>query len=225
MTRDDPGPVPAKPLAGFTHRFIPAGSGGPDPGLTLLLLHGTGGDENDLLQLGSMLSPGAAFLSPRGRVLESGMPRFFRRVREGVFDVPDLKARAAELAAFVAEARTKYSLARRPLVAVGFSNGANIAGGLLLAHPGALDGAALLRPMVPYEPETPPRLSGVPVLIAAGDSDPYGGVEDIRRLEDILAAAGARVTVHRVRAGHNLTQGDVTAAREWLEKEFGKGKS
>ena len=225
MTRDDPGPVPAKPLAGFTHRFIPAGSGGPDPGFTLLLLHGTGGDENDLLQLGSMLSPGAAFLSPRGRVLESGMPRFFRRVREGVFDVPDLKARAAELAAFVTEARTTYSLAGRPLVAVGFSNGANIAGGVLLAHPGALDGAALLRPMVPYEPEGPPRLPGVPVLIAAGDSDPFGGAEAIRLLEKILAGGGARVTVHRERAGHNLTQGDVTAAREWLEKEFGKGKS
>ncbi|HET9952824.1 MAG TPA: alpha/beta hydrolase [Candidatus Eisenbacteria bacterium] len=223
MTRDDPRPTPSEPLAGFTHRFIPAGSGGPDPGFALLLLHGTGGDENDLLQLGTMLAPGAALLSPRGRVLESGMPRFFRRLREGVFDVPDLKARAAELAAFLAEARTTYSLAGRPLVAVGFSNGANIAGGLLFAHPGALDGAALLRPMVPYEPEAPPRLPGVPVLIAAGDSDPYGGLEEIRRLEAMLAAAGARVTVHRERAGHNLTQGDVTAAREWLKQEFGSG--
>ena len=222
MTRDEIREHPTEPLAGFVHRFIPAGERKPDPGYTLLLLHGTGGDENDLLQLGAMLSPGAALLSPRGRVLEAGMPRFFRRLREGVFDVPDLKARAAELAAFIVEARAKYALAGRPLVAVGFSNGANIAGGLLLGHPGALDGAALLRPMVPYAPEAPPNLPDVPILIAAGDSDPYGGLAEIDRLEAILAGGGALVTVHREHAGHNLTQGDVTSAREWLRKEFEK---
>jgi predicted esterase len=222
MTRDELREHATEPLAGFVHRFIPAGERKADPGYALLLLHGTGGDENDLLQLGAMLSPGAALLSPRGRVLEAGMPRFFRRLREGVFDVPDLKARAAELAAFIAEARVKYAIVGRPLIAVGFSNGANIAGGLLLAHRGAIEGAALLRPMVPYRPEAPPDLPDVPVFIAAGDSDPYGGVEDIDRLEAILAGGGALVTVHREHAGHNLTQGDVTAAREWLKTEFEK---
>jgi phospholipase/carboxylesterase len=224
MNRAASNPESPEPLAGFVHRFLPAGTPDtdPDPGYALLLLHGTGGDENDLLDLGAMLAPGAALLSPRGRVLESGMPRFFRRVREGVFDVPDLKARAAELAAFIAEARSTYALAGRPLVAVGFSNGANIAGGLLLAHSGSVEGAALLRPMVPYQPDAPPQLAGVPVLIAAGDADPYGGPEEIRRLEAILAGGGARVTVHHERAGHNLTQGDVTTTRSWLRKEFGK---
>jgi predicted esterase len=211
----------AEPVAGFVHRFLPAGATTPDPGYALLLLHGTGGDENDLLELGGMIAPGAALLSPRGRVLESGMPRFFRRMREGVFDVPDLKARAAVLATFIAKARDKYSLAGRPLVALGFSNGANIAGGLLLAHPGALDGAALLRPMTPYEPDAPPQLAGIPILIAAGDADPFGGPEEIRRLEGILAGGGARVTIHREHAGHSLTQGDVTATKAWLKKEFG----
>lgn len=224
MSRAGSHPESPKPLAGFVHRFVAAGAGAPDPGYALLLLHGTGGDENDLLGLGTMLAPGAALLSPRGRVLESGMPRFFRRLREGVFDVPDLKARAAELAAFVTAARAAYALGGRPLVAVGFSNGANIAGGLLLAYPGALEGAALLRPMVPYEPEAPPRLAGVPILIAAGDADPYGGPEETQRLEAILTEGGARVTVHREHAGHNLTQGDVSAARDWLRKEFGAAR-
>jgi len=223
-------PKSPETLAGFVHRFIPAGAtvgaaaAEPShPAFALLLLHGTGGNENDLLELGAMLAPGAALLSPRGRVLEGGMPRFFRRLREGVFDIPDLKARAAELAAFIAEARRTYSLVGRPLVAVGFSNGANIAGGLLLAHPGAVDGVALLRPMTPYEPDAPPALKGIPILIAAGDADPFGGPEETRRLEAILTGGGARVTLHRERAGHNLTQGDVNATRAWLKKEFGAG--
>jgi predicted esterase len=223
MTHANLTPEPEQTLAGFVHRFLPAGEGHPDPGYALLLLHGTGGDENDLLELGGILAPGAARLSPRGRVLESGVPRFFRRLREGVFDVPDLKARAAELAAFIAEARSRYAIADRPLVAAGVSNGANIAGGLLLAHPGALDGAVLLRPMVPYEPDSPPRLQGVRVLIAAGDGDPFSGPEQTRRLETLLSGGGARVTVHREAAGHHLRQGDVDAAQRWLEAEFAKG--
>jgi predicted esterase len=215
--------VAPDPLAGFRYAFVAPAAEGGDPGYALLLLHGTGGDENDLLPLGAMLAPGAALVSPRGRVLEAGMPRFFRRVREGVFDVEDLKARAAELAAFIAEAKRKHGLEQRALIAVGFSNGANIAGGLLLAHPGAVQGAVLLRPMVPYAPETPPTLAGVPVLIAAGDHDPFGTPEEIARLGAILESGGAHVTVQRERAGHNLTMDDVEAAREWLRREMRKG--
>ncbi|HSQ59368.1 MAG TPA: alpha/beta hydrolase [Acidobacteriota bacterium] len=216
--------VAPEPLAGFRYAFVAPAAGDDDPGYALLLLHGTGGDENDLLPLGAMLAPGAALVSPRGRVLEAGMPRFFRRVREGVFDVDDLKARAAELAAFITEAKRKHGLESRPLVAVGFSNGANIAGGLLLGHPGAVQGAVLLRPMVPYAPEAPPSLAGIPVLIAAGDHDPFGGPEEIVRLRSILESGGAHVAVERENAGHNLTMDDVEAAREWLRRELRKGR-
>jgi phospholipase/carboxylesterase len=219
-----PDEVRPEALTRFVHRYVPARAGLEGSHVTLLLLHGTGGDENDLLQLGEMVSHGAAMLSPRGRVLEGAMPRFFRRLREGVFDVSDLKARAAELAEFVVAARAAYRLGDGPVVAVGFSNGANIAGGLLLGHGGTLQGAALLRPMVPYEPEKPPRLSGVPVLIAAGDSDPYGTPDEIARLEAILAGGGAKVTTHREPSGHNLTRGDVDVVRAWLEREFSSGK-
>jgi len=212
-------------LTRFVHRFVPAREGVEGSGIVLLLLHGTGGDENDLLQLGEMVSHGAAILSPRGRVLEGSAPRFFRRLSEGVFDVPDLKARAKELAEFIAAARDAYDLGDRPIIAVGFSNGANIAGGLLLAHGRSLQGAILLRAMLPYEPKSAPRLKGVPVLIAAGDTDPYGTPEQLERLQAVLSSGGARVTLHREPAGHNLTRGDVDAARAFLEREFSSGKS
>lgn len=208
-------------LGGFTYRWIPARDAGP--AFALLLLHGTGGNEDDLIPLADMLASGAAMVSPRGRVLEHGMPRFFRRIREGVLDIPDLKARASQLADFIVEARNAHPLGDRPLVALGFSNGANIAGGLLLAHPGALQGAVLLRPMVPYEPESPPRLAGLPVFIGAGVADPFGHPEEVRRLEEILRSGGARVTLHTERAAHDLTRADLDAARAWLEVEFGGG--
>ncbi|RZK95567.1 MAG: alpha/beta hydrolase, partial [Methylobacterium sp.] len=152
---------------GLTHRFVPATAPGLPP---LLLLHGTGGDETDLLPLGRTLLPGAALLSPRGAVLENGMPRFFRRLAEGVFDEADLRRRAADLAGFIAEARTAYGLAAP--VAVGFSNGANIAAALLLLHPGVLAGAVLLRPMVPLRETPPVDLAGRPVLMLSGAADP-----------------------------------------------------
>lgn len=207
-------------LTRFVHRFVPAREGVEGSGLVLLLLHGTGGDENDLLQLGEMISHGAAILSPRGRVMEGSAPRFFKRLREGVFDVTDLKARATELAEFIAAARDVYELGDRPIVAVGFSNGANIAGGLLYGHGSALQGAVLLRPMVPYALAAPPRLAGVPILIAAGESDPFGTPEQTQQLQSDLERGGARVTVHREPAGHGLTRGDVDAARTFLEREF-----
>ena len=173
------GPRPPRPARGalalsgdapdFIHRFLPAGPGG---GTTLLLLHGTGGDEGDLLPLGRALLPGAALLSPRGRVLERGMPRFFRRLAEGVFDQEDLARRTDELAAFLEGAATRYGFDPGRVVAVGFSNGANIAASLLLRHPGRLRGAVLLSPMVPFEPEPAPDLGGTPVFIGAGKAGP-----------------------------------------------------
>jgi len=199
-------------LADFRHRFEPAQGGGP----TLLLLHGTGGDENDLIPLGRTLAPGAALLSPRGGVLENGMPRFFRRLAEGVFDVPDLKRRAAELGAFVEAAAERYGLDRDRIAAVGFSNGANIAGGLLLLRPRLLRAAVLFRPMVPFLPESPPALEGVEVLLSAGKLDPVSPPPDVERLARLLRAGGAKVDVAWDSGGHALEPAAVESARAWL---------
>ena len=198
---------------GFVHRFRP----GTTPGATpLLLLHGTGGNEDDLLSLGEALAPGAPLLSPRGKVLENGMPRFFRRLAEGVFDLEDLGVRARELADFVVAARNAYDLGETPPIAVGYSNGANIAGALLLLHPGSLSGALLLRPMVPLVPEPLPALDGVPVLIAAGRNDPIVPASQPRALADLLGSAGADVTLHGSNAGHGLTRDDLEAGERWM---------
>lgn len=196
---------------GFTHRFIPGSDLAKPP---LLLLHGTGGDENDLLSLGARLAPGAPLLSPRGQVLENGMPRFFRRLAEGVFDLADLKARTAELADFIARARAHYHLDKP--IALGFSNGANIAASLLLSRPETLAGAILIRAMTPFEPQTPPRLDGLPILMLSGAADPIVPPTNRDRLAQILKAAGADVTHEVVPAGHNLSPQDVTAAARWL---------
>ena len=200
----------------FPHRFVPRTADGAP--FTLLLLHGTGGDENDLLPFGPLLAPGAALLSPRGRVLENGMPRFFRRFAEGVLDVEDLKVRTTELAQFVRAASVKYGLAGSPLYAVGFSNGANIAASTLFLEPELLDGAVLLRAMVPFEPDTRPALQGKRVLLAAGRRDPYSGPEHTERLREILEEAGADVTVHWSNVGHALIQEDMDAAAAWLSR-------
>ncbi len=197
----------------FVHRFVP----GTRPGATpLLLLHGTGGDENDLLSLGHELAPGAPLLSPRGQVLENGMPRFFRRLGEGVFDLDDLKLRAEQLARFVAEAGGTYKLGGVAPIAVGFSNGANIAAALLLLHPGTLSAALLYRPMVPLVPDPLPSLKDVRVLIAAGRQDPIARPEQSRAVADLLKLAGADVTLHWSLAGHGLTGEDLEAGERWL---------
>ena len=201
---------------GFIHRFMAAKE--PDSPLTLLLLHGTGGDETDLVALGQQLAPGAALLSPRGKVVENGMPRFFRRLAEGVFDLEDLRVRAHELADFVETAARRYHLASDRMVAVGFSNGANIAAAILLLHPGALAGAVLFRAMVPLVPETMPHLRARPVLLAAGRRDPIVRPDETERLRHLLAQAGAVVTLHWEDAGHGLTPADIAAARAWLEE-------
>ncbi len=197
----------------FVHRFLPASDA--DSQTTLLLLHGTGGDEQDLIPLGQALMPGAAILSPRGKVLERGMPRFFRRIAEGVFDVEDLKFRAHELAQFIEDARTEYQFPEK-IIAAGYSNGANIAAGLMLLHPGLLSGGVLLRVMVPFLPESSPDLTGAKVLLAAGRQDPIIPPSGTMQLSDILTAAGADVTLHWHNGGHELGQDDIEVAREWL---------
>jgi len=192
----------------FTHRFVPG-----DPAHPLLLLHGTGGDENDLLPLGARLAPGAALLSPRGQVSEHGMPRFFRRFAERRFDHDDVRARADDLADFVEDARARYGLARP--VAVGFSNGANIAAALLYRRPGVLAGAVLLRAMVPL-PEAPGAIRGTPVLMLSGAMDPIVPAANAAALAAALTSAGAGVEHRVLPAGHQLTGADMTAAGEWL---------
>lgn len=205
---------------GFVHRFVPGSAGAP----ALLLLHGTGGNESDLLPLGAQLAPGAALLSPRGQVLEHGMPRFFRRLAEGVFDQEDLARRSDDLAAFVRRARDAYALGDTPLVAVGYSNGANIAASLLLRGAGVLDGAVLLRPMVPFEPAEPATLDGLPTLLLAGRQDPIAG-QTPARLAELLRAAGGDVELVWQAAAHGLVQADVDIATRWLQLRFGDSDS
>jgi predicted esterase len=200
----------------FIHRFIPASGNDATP--TLLLLHGTGGNENDLLPLGRALAPRAALLAPRGRVLENGMPRFFRRLAEGVFDLEDLTARTHELADFLAAAARLHGFHPGRVIAVGFSNGANVAASTLLLRPRALAGAVLFRPMVPLVPENHPDLTGVPVLIGAGRLDPIATPEHTERLATLLRESGAEVSVHWQPAGHTITEAEVAAAREWLAR-------
>jgi phospholipase/carboxylesterase len=200
---------------GFKHRFISGTDSSRPP---LLLLHGTGGNEDDLMPLGEALLPGASRLSPRGQVLENGAPRFFRRLAEGVFDLEDLKARTHQLADFVESAGRTYQLPSPP-IAVGFSNGANIAAALLLLRPGVLRGALLLRPMVPLVPEPLPSLEGVPVAIIAGRADPIVRPEQSEELADLLREAGARVDLHWVAGGHGLTREDLEIGRRWLDRQ------
>jgi phospholipase/carboxylesterase len=196
----------------FIHEFVP----GSSP-RTLLLLHGTGGNERDLIPLGRELDPNAALLSPRGKVLENGMPRFFRRLAEGVFDLEDLKHRANELTDFVAAAAQHYGFATDQLVAVGYSNGANIAASMLLLRPEIMHRAILFRAMVPLIPDTLPELSSVRVWIGAGDQDPIVPASETKRLAELLRRAGADVTIRFFHAGHGLTSNDVVTARDWLD--------
>ncbi len=206
---------------GFVHRYVAPESGTElAGGTTLLLLHGTGGDENDLLPLGRSLLPGAGMLSPRGKVLERGAPRFFRRLAEGVFDQEDLARRTSELAQFIESATAAYALERDGVVGVGFSNGANIAASLLLRRPGLLRGAVLLSPMLPYEPEALPDLSGTSVFIGAGRTDPVAPAEQVERLATVLRKTGADVTLHWQNAGHTITKDELDAAQRWMAQRI-----
>ena len=203
-------------LAGFAHRYLPGGPG-PCRGTVLLLLHGTGGDENSLLGLGRDLAPGAALLSPRGQVIEgSSTRRFFRRLAEGVFDEDDLRRRSAGLAEFVRATAGHYGFEPGSVRALGFSNGANIAAATLLLHPGALGGAMLLRAMTPLESGEPQRTAAVPILLCSGLRDPLVPVDDARHLAEMLRGGGASVTHHWENSGHELSAGDFAAMRDWL---------
>jgi phospholipase/carboxylesterase len=187
---------------GFVHRY----------------LHGTGGNEEDLVALGETLAPNAAFLSPRGKVSEYGAPRFFRRLAEGVFDHEDLLFRTHELAEFVEAASEEYGFDPSKVVAVGYSNGANVAASTILLHPGLLQAAVLFRAMVPFEPDPAPDLSGMPVFLAAGRMDRMIPPDNTQRLADILLEAGADVDLRWRDTGHPLTYEEVGEAKGWLSE-------
>lgn len=200
-----------RPQPDFIHEFVAGKSR-----RTLLLLHGTGGNERDLIPLGHELDPNASLLSPRGKVSENGMPRFFRRLAEGVFDLEDLKKRTHELADFVIAAADRYKIDVHHIIAVGYSNGANIAASILLLRPEILSAAILFRAMVPLIPDTQPDLGSVRVWIGAGSLDPIVPASETKQLVELLRSAGADVTIRFFKSGHELTSDDVDLAREWL---------
>jgi len=199
---------------GFIHRFVPADKS--SAGDTLLVLHGTGGDENDLISLGQTVAPGAAILSPRGNVLENGAPRFFRRLAEGVFDPKEVKARAVELARFIRAAAVTYRLDPARIFALGYSNGANIASTVMLLEPGILRASILLRPMLVYEPAEQNDLTGSAAFISAGRMDPIVPLENVERLVALLQSAHLDVTLKWQLAGHSLVPSEVREASQWL---------
>jgi phospholipase/carboxylesterase len=218
----------------FKHRFVPSSThqsirddvgqqhkrtkDNKSESLNLLLLHGTGGNEDDLIPVGQMISSSASLLSPRGKVLENGMPRFFRRLAEGVFDMEDLKFRTRELADFVREASFVYNFDLNKTIAVGFSNGANIAASLLLSYPDTVKGAILFRAMVPFIPESPPDLSGKKVFLSAGMFDPIVSKNQTESLLEILHKSRADVALKLQQSGHNLIEADIIESKKWLSE-------
>ena len=203
-------------LTDFVHRF----EAGTDPSRPVLVaLHGTGGDENDLVPVARMIDRNAAVLSPRGRVLENGMPRFFRRLAEGVFDQEDLRVRTREMCTFLREAADRFAFDASKLVAVGYSNGANIAASVLLSE-GVFAGAILLRPMVPFEPSSVPDLGSVKILISASRQDPIVPPPSTERLAQLLTDAGAEVTTAWYPTGHGLTAPEIRNAAEWYRARY-----
>jgi phospholipase/carboxylesterase len=189
---------------------------------TLVLLHGTGGTERDLIPLAKQISPHSSVLSIRGNVLENGMPRFFRRLAEGVFDEEDLVVRTTELYDYLNEAAEQYEIDRNNFVAIGYSNGANIAGSVLFHYQDAFKGAILHHPMVPLRGITLPDLSRIPIFIGAGSNDPICSPSETEELQKLLEAAGATVSVKWERYGHQLTSSEVEAAAKWYQENFEK---
>ncbi|RAL21910.1 alpha/beta hydrolase [Thermoflavimicrobium daqui] len=185
---------------------------------TLLLLHGTGGTETDLLPVAGMIDDTASVLGVRGNVIENGMPRFFRRLAEGVFDEQDLVFRTKELYELIDTAAKDYGFNRNNVIAVGYSNGANIAGSLLFHYEDALKGAILFHPMVPRRGIELPKLSGTPVFIGAGSNDPICKPEETKELAEVLERAGATVQIHWESFGHQLTQSEVQKAAAWYSQ-------
>lgn len=208
---------------GFTHIFInPKSSNNNDvtKKLTLVLFHGTGGNEEDLIFLGNEIEPNATILSPRGKVLENNMPRFFRRLAEGVFDIEDLKFRTHDLADFIQKCSLHYKFDLNQTIAVGFSNGANIAASMLLLRPDLLQGAILFRAMVPLIPNPLPNLSNKKILLAAGLSDPIVSRTETDNLFRLFQKTNANITLKWQQSSHNLIQEDVLVARKWISNNF-----
>lgn len=185
---------------------------------TLVLFHGTGGTERDLLPLATIISPQSSVLSLRGNVLENGMPRFFKRLAEGVFDEEDLILRTQEVYAFLDEAALQYGFDRNHLIAIGYSNGANIVGSLLFHYADSLRGAVLHHPMVPRRGVELPDMTGMPIFIGAGSNDPLCTPRETEELQVLLEGVGAAVRVHWERFGHQLTAQEVDAAAAWFKE-------
>lgn len=188
---------------------------------TLLLLHGTGGDDKSLLPLGPALLPGASILSPKGKVLEGSAPRFFRRVSEGVFDVDDLIFRTNELADWLLDVKLDYEYDPNRLLAVGYSNGATIVSSLLMLRPDVFRGGVAIRPSLPYEPATMPNLAGKDVLYLAGEYDTIVPSQQAARLAELMSGSGATVRSEVLRSSHTLTEEDVQIARDWIGRLTG----
>jgi phospholipase/carboxylesterase len=199
---------------GFIHRFVPSSE--PNSGETLVVLHGTGGDENDLIGIGQAIAPGAAILSPRGKVLENGAPRFFKRLAEGVFDPKEVRSRGEELSRFIRAAVVKYGLDPARVFAFGYSNGANVASTVMFIDPGVIQRAILFRPMLVFEPDHTPDLSGSSVLISAGRTDPIVPTASVNRLVELFKDSRADVTLKWQLTGHNLAPSEVREAADWL---------
>ena len=206
----------------FVHRYIPASQ---PKAPTLLLLHGTGGTEESLLELGAQLAPGAGLLSPRGKVLENGNPRFFRRLAEGVFDQEDLLARTHELGDFIEATAAHYGFATSSLIAVGYSNGANVAASLMLLRPGLVLRGVFFRSMLPFEPDPLPKLAGTSALLLSGRYDNLMPIASVERLAELLEQSGAQVTLNWQPTDHRLTNNDFVAAQEWISQQMVKTQS
>jgi phospholipase/carboxylesterase len=210
---------------GFAHIFINPSSNASNNNdltkkITLVLLHGTGGNEEDLLFLGNELEPSASILSPRGKVLENGMPRFFKRLAEGVFDIEDLKFRTYELADFIKKCSLHYKFDLNQTIAVGFSNGANIASSILLLRPDVIQGAILFRAMVPLIPNSLSDLSNKKILLSAGLNDPIVSRSETENLYRLFQNANSNVTLKWQYSSHNLIQDDLIIAKEWISNNF-----
>jgi phospholipase/carboxylesterase len=200
---------------GFIHRFRPPGI--PTSADTLVVLHGTGGNEDDLIGIAQTVAPGAAVISPRGKVLEGGAPRFFRRLAEGVFEPAEVRSRAEELAKFIGEAAARYGRDPERIFALGYSNGANIASTVMLIEPGVIRAAVLLRPMLVFQPEEETDLTGTAALVSAGRVDPIVPTASVEALVQLLESRGAEVTLKWQLGGHNLVPSEVKDAADWFD--------
>lgn len=215
---------------GFIHKFIASNSridvkgGGKEEKKIIpifLLLHGTGGNEEDLIPIGREISSEAAILSPRGKVLENGvMPRFFRRLAEGVFDIEDLKFRTNELADFVKNASKVYGFELHYVVAIGYSNGANVASSMLLLRPEVISAAILFRAMVPYQPEVLPDLATKHIFMSSGRYDPIVPKQETEKLFTLFKKAGAEISLNWQDSGHELSMEEVKKAKKWISSSF-----